>query len=59
MESEKRSKKIAVTGATGRVGSPVVEILEQRGHEVLPIARSKSVLTPESGDAATASLSSS
>jgi uncharacterized protein YbjT (DUF2867 family) len=35
--------KIAVTGATGRVGSPLVEILEQRGHEVVPIARSQGV----------------
>ena len=35
--------KIAVTGATGRVGSPLVEILEERGHDVVPIARSKGV----------------
>ena len=35
--------KIAVTGATGRLGSPLVEILEGRGHEVVPIARSKGV----------------
>jgi uncharacterized protein YbjT (DUF2867 family) len=40
---EKRSQKIAVTGATGRVGTPLVEILEQRGHDVVPIARSKGV----------------
>src|SRR5204862_5076141 len=32
-----------VTGATGRVGSPLVEILEQRGHDVVPIAGSKGV----------------
>jgi nucleoside-diphosphate-sugar epimerase len=32
-----------VTGATGRVGSHLVEILEQRGHDVVPIARSKGV----------------
>ena len=38
-----RSQKIAVTGATGRVGSPLVEVLEQRGHDVVPIARSKGV----------------
>jgi uncharacterized protein YbjT (DUF2867 family) len=37
------SQKIAVTGATGRVGSHLVEILEQRGHDVVPIARSKGV----------------
>ena len=43
METESRSQKIAVTGATGRVGSPLVEILEQRGHDVVPIARSKGV----------------
>jgi uncharacterized protein YbjT (DUF2867 family) len=41
--SENRSQRIAVTGATGRVGSPLVEILEQRGHEVVPIARSKGI----------------
>ena len=35
--------KIAVTGATGRLGRPLVEILEARGHEVVPIARSKGV----------------
>ena len=35
--------KIAVTGATGRLGSPLVGILEGQGHEVVPIARSKGV----------------
>ena len=35
--------KIAVTGATGRLGSPLVEILEGQGHEVVSIARSKGV----------------
>src|SRR4029453_11591679 len=43
METENRSQKIAVTGATGRVGWHLVEILEQRGHDVVPIARSKGV----------------
>src|SRR3954465_6162308 len=43
MHTENRSHKIAVTGATGRVGSHLVEILEQRGHDVVPIARSKGV----------------
>jgi uncharacterized protein YbjT (DUF2867 family) len=43
MQTERRSQKIAVTGATGRVGSPLVEILEQRGHEVVPISRSNGV----------------
>jgi uncharacterized protein YbjT (DUF2867 family) len=37
------SSRIAVTGATGRVGSHLVEILERRGHEVVQIARSKGV----------------
>jgi uncharacterized protein YbjT (DUF2867 family) len=43
MQTEHRSRKIAVTGATGRLGSHLVEILEQRGHDVVPIARSKGV----------------
>jgi uncharacterized protein YbjT (DUF2867 family) len=43
METGDKSQKIAVTGATGRVGSHLVEILEQRGHEVVPIARSMGV----------------
>ncbi len=43
MQTENRSQKIAVTGATGRVGTHLVEILEQRGHDVVPIARSKGV----------------
>jgi uncharacterized protein YbjT (DUF2867 family) len=43
MQAESSSQKIAVTGATGRVGAPLVEILEQRGHDVVPIARSKGV----------------
>ena len=29
MQTENRSQKIAVTGATGRLGAPLVEILEQ------------------------------
>src|SRR4029450_7239924 len=43
MQTESRSQKIAVTGATGRVGSHLVEILAQRGHDVVLIARSKGV----------------
>jgi uncharacterized protein YbjT (DUF2867 family) len=30
---------IAVAGATGRLGSHVVEVLEERGHRVVPISR--------------------
>ena len=43
MQTENTSRKIAVTGATGRVGSHLVEILEQRGHDVIQIARSTGV----------------
>jgi uncharacterized protein YbjT (DUF2867 family) len=43
MQTEHRSRRIAVTGATGRLGSPLVAILEERGHEVVPIARSRGV----------------
>jgi uncharacterized protein YbjT (DUF2867 family) len=35
--------KIAVVGATGRVGRHVVEVLEARGHEVVAISRSHGV----------------
>ena len=43
MQTEHRSQRIAVTGATGRLGSHLVEILVQRGHDVVPIARSQGV----------------
>ena len=43
MQTQSKTQKIAVTGATGRLGSHLVEILEQRGHDVVPIARSKGV----------------
>jgi uncharacterized protein YbjT (DUF2867 family) len=43
MQTQTTSQRIAVTGATGRVGSPLVEILTRRGHDVVPIARSKGV----------------
>jgi uncharacterized protein YbjT (DUF2867 family) len=35
--------KIAVTGATGRLGRQLVDVLQEQGHEVVPIARSKGV----------------
>jgi uncharacterized protein YbjT (DUF2867 family) len=37
------TRKIAVAGATGRVGRHVVDVLHERGHEVVPIARSAGV----------------
>ena len=43
MQTESTSQRIAVTGATGRVGSHLVEVLAQRGHDVAPIARSEGV----------------
>jgi uncharacterized protein YbjT (DUF2867 family) len=51
-------QKIAVTGATGRLGRPLVEILERRGHDVVPIARSLGVdvVTGEGLDAALAGV---
>src|SRR5262245_18129662 len=36
-------KKIAVAGATGRVGRHVVDALEARGHDVVRISRSAGV----------------
>ena len=35
--------KIAVVGATGRVGHHVVDVLNEQGHEVVPISRSGGV----------------
>jgi len=35
--------KIAVSGATGRLGPHIVEVLEERGHEVVPMSRSLGV----------------
>jgi uncharacterized protein YbjT (DUF2867 family) len=35
--------KIAVTGATGRLGSQLVDVLDGQGHEVVQISRSKGV----------------
>jgi uncharacterized protein YbjT (DUF2867 family) len=39
----KRRRKIAVAGATGRVGRHTVEILEAAGHDVVPMSRSSGV----------------
>jgi uncharacterized protein YbjT (DUF2867 family) len=36
-------EKIAVAGATGRLGHHAVEILRERGHEVVPISRGNGV----------------
>jgi uncharacterized protein YbjT (DUF2867 family) len=36
-------RKIAVAGATGRVGSHLVEVLESQGHDVVAISRSTGV----------------
>ena len=35
--------KFAVAGATGRVGRHIVDVLEESGHEVVPISRSNGV----------------
>jgi uncharacterized protein YbjT (DUF2867 family) len=35
--------KIAVAGSTGRVGRHIVDVLHERGHDVMPIARSLGV----------------
>ena len=36
-------RKIAVAGATGRVGRPTVEVLRAAGHDVVPMSRSTGV----------------
>jgi uncharacterized protein YbjT (DUF2867 family) len=36
-------KKIAVAGATGRLGTHIVEVLRERGHEVVPMSRATGV----------------
>jgi uncharacterized protein YbjT (DUF2867 family) len=50
--------RIAVAGATGRVGHHVVEVLEGRGHDVVPIARKHGVdvITGEGLDVALAGV---
>ena len=49
--------KIAVTGATWRVGHHVVDVLEARGHDVVPMSRSADVpaASPNGSAAATRS----
>ena len=49
-----QTTKIAVAGATGRLGRHVVDILESRGYDVVPISRSNGVdlTTGEGLDAA-------
>ena len=37
------SMKIAVAGATGRLGTHVVDVLRERGHEAVPMSRSTGV----------------
>ncbi len=51
-------KRIAVTGAPGRVGHHVVEVLTERGHDVVPISRTNGVdvITGEGLDEALAGV---
>ncbi len=51
-------KRIAVVGATGRVGRHVVDVLEERGHDVVPMSRSQGVdvITGNGLDAALADV---
>ncbi len=37
------TKRIAVTGATGRLGSQLVDVLEERGHDVVKVSRTYGV----------------
>jgi nucleoside-diphosphate-sugar epimerase len=36
-------QRIAVAGATGRVGRHIVDVLGERGHDVVPISRTHGV----------------
>jgi len=38
-----KERKVAVAGATGRLGTHAVDVLRGRGHEVVPIARSTGI----------------
>ena len=52
-------QRIAVTGATGRLGTHIVDLLESSGHEVVPVSRSHGidVITGEGLDEAFAGAS--
>jgi uncharacterized protein YbjT (DUF2867 family) len=54
------AKKIAVTGATGRVGHHIVGVLTERGHDVVPMSRTHGidVITGEGLEAALAGVES-
>jgi uncharacterized protein YbjT (DUF2867 family) len=43
MDAATTAGKIAVAGATGRVGSQVVDVLRRQGHEVVPMSRASGV----------------
>jgi uncharacterized protein YbjT (DUF2867 family) len=43
LKEEKDMTRIAVAGATGRVGRHVVDVLSERGHDVVAISRSNGV----------------
>ncbi len=52
------TRKIAVAGATGRLGRHVVDVLEERGYEVVPVSRASGVdvITGDGLDAALAGV---
>jgi uncharacterized protein YbjT (DUF2867 family) len=54
------SQRIAVAGATGRAGRHVVDVLESRGHDAVPMSRSTGVdvVTGDGLDAALAGVES-
>lgn len=43
MERPTETKRLAVAGATGLIGSQVVQIASRAGHEVVPLSRSRGV----------------
>src|SRR5262249_60585051 len=42
-EATMSATKTAVAGATGRVGRHIVDVLRERGHDVVPISRTTGV----------------